>query len=327
MAADATVSEDRRRAKRGRKWLFLAAKLVIVAAVAWGIRGTLTDGIEQLRHADFTIRWDWLALSAAVYILANLPAGWFWWYAMLSVGQRLGFYRAFRGYVIGHLGKYVPGKALVVVMRAAFVRSETADGGIAAACVFMETFTLMASGALLAAIVLAFSFQQHLWFSLLALALAAATFGPTWPPLFRYVVRRLGVGKRDPNIDAKLSGLTGRVVLVGWLTTSLTWVLYGISLWAVLMAVGIDSYSLSESIVSLTATSALSVVAGFASLIPGGLGVRDAVLIEMLRPFLASANVGNVEAAALSTAILLRLVWLVGEVVAAAGLYVVRPKA
>jgi hypothetical protein len=323
---DANPGDDQQRTSNVRKWLFFAAKVLIFAAVAWGVRGTLADGVEQLRHADFTLHWHWLVLSGAVYLAANLPCAWFWWYSMQALGQRVRFYRAFRGYVIGHLGKYAPGKALVVVMRAAFVRGETTDGGVAAACVFLETLTLMASGAAFAAVVLAFSIGEHLWFSLLALALAAATFGPTWPPLFRFAVRKLGVGRRDPHIDEKLRGLTSRVVIAGWLSTLVTWVLYGVSLWAVLRGIGIDSYSLAESIVSLTATSALAVVAGFASLIPGGFGVRDVVLIEMLSPFLSAASVENVEAAALSTAVLLRLVWLVAELVAAATMYIVKPK-
>lgn len=308
----------------GRKWLFLAAKLLIIGAVAWGIRGTLADGVEQLRHATFDLQWGWLVVSAVVYILANLPCGWFWYYSMHALGQQTPFFTAFRAYVIGHLGKYVPGKALVVIMRAAFVRSQTADGGVAAACVFLETLTMMASGAAFAAIVLAFNFAQHWKFSLLAVALAAITFGPTLPPIFRFIVRRLGVGRRDPNIDAKLRGLNARVVIIGWIATLASWVLYGVSLWAVLKGIGIDTFTLAESIVALTATSALAVVAGFVSLIPGGFGVRDAVLIEMLRPFLAATDVGSVEAAALSTAVLLRLVWLVAEVVAAAIFYFAR---
>jgi uncharacterized membrane protein YbhN (UPF0104 family) len=308
--------------KSARKWLFLAAKLLIIGAVIWGIRGTLLDGIDQLSQADFELNWTWLVVSAVVYIFANLPCGWFWWFSMHSLGQRTPFSTAFCAYVIGHLGKYVPGKALVVIMRAAFVKSETTDAGVAAACVFLETLTMMASGAAFAAIVLAFNFAEHWQISLLAVGLAIVTFGPTLPPIFRYVVRRLGVGKRDPEIDIKLRGLTARVVIIGWFTTLASWGLYGVSLWAVLTGIGIDTFTLAESIIALTATSALAVVAGFVSLIPGGFGVRDAVLIEMLRPFLAAADVGSVEAAALSTAVLLRLVWLVAELVAAALFYV-----
>lgn len=312
---------------RRRKWLFMAAKVAIFVAVAWFIRGTLTEGIAELEHAEFSIDWRWLALSAGVYILANLPCSWFWWFSMQALGQRLSYFRAFRAYVIGHLGKYVPGKALVVILRAGFVRSPTTDGGVAAACVFLETLTMMASGAALAAIVLVISIREHLWFSLLAVALAAVTFGPTWPPVFRYVLRRLGVGKRDANIDAKLRGLTVGVVAIGWFATLGTWLMYGVSLWAVLMAIGVDEFSLAESILALTATSALAVVAGFASLIPGGFGVRDAILIAMLGPFLAAAHVTEVAAASLSTAVLLRLVWLVAEVVTAAVMYAVPSQA
>jgi glycosyltransferase 2 family protein len=326
LSSEPDTSDATARPKTARKWLFFAGKVLIFAIVAWCIRGTLADGIEQLRDAEFEIRWSWLAFSAGIYLLANLPCSWFWWYSMRALGQRLSYYQAFRAYIIGHLGKYVPGKALVVILRAGLVRSPTTDGGVAAACVFLETLTMMASGAALAAVVLAFSIREHLWFSLLALALAAVTFCPTWPQFFRYVVRRLGVGKRDAEIDAKLKGLTARVVIVGWITTLGTWAMYGASLWAVLMAIGVDAFSFAESILALTATAALAVVAGFASLIPGGFGVRDAILIEMLRPFLAASHVTEVAAAALSTAVLLRLVWLIAELAAAAVMYLALPK-
>jgi uncharacterized membrane protein YbhN (UPF0104 family) len=183
---------------------------------------------------------------------------------------------------------------------------------------------MMASGAALAAIVLVVSAREHLWFALLAVGLAAVTFGPTWPPVFRYVLRRLGVGKRDAEIDVKLRGLTVGVVAVGWLATLVTWVMYGVSLWAVLMGIGVDAIPFSESIIPLTATAALAVVAGFASLIPGGFLVRDAILIAMLGPLLTASNVPEVAAAALSTAVLLRLVWLVAELAAAAVMYFAR---
>jgi hypothetical protein len=66
-------------------------------------------------------------------------------------------------------------------------------------------------------------------------------------------------------------------------------------------------------IVCLAAVS-LAMVAGFLSLLPGGVGVREYVVLTLLAP-----AVGTV--AALVSAVLLRLCWLAAELVAAGVLY------
>lgn len=57
----------------------------------------------------------------------------------------------------------------------------------------------------------------------------------------------------------------------------------------------------------------MAVVLGFVSFLPGGAGVREVVLSTMLAPI-----VGPV--AALAAAVWLRIVWLVTELILAAGL-------
>ena len=64
----------------------------------------------------------------------------------------------------------------------------------------------------------------------------------------------------------------------------------------------------------LTATVGLAMVAGFLSLIPGGFGVRDWVLMTLLEPHYGAR-------VALVSAILLRIVWLLSELLVSAILY------
>ena len=63
---------------------------------------------------------------------------------------------ALRAYLVSHLGKYVPGKAMVVVMRAGMSVPFGARGATAAIATFYETLVMMASGGLLAALGFAF---------------------------------------------------------------------------------------------------------------------------------------------------------------------------
>jgi uncharacterized membrane protein YbhN (UPF0104 family) len=75
--------------------------------------------------------------------------------------------------------------------------------------------------------------------------------------------------------------------------------------------------SLLQDLPRYTASVSLATVAGFVSFIPGGLGVRDAVLMEVL----ALGFAEDAAATALVSAVLLRLVWLVAELAISAILY------
>ncbi len=66
-----------------------------------------------------------------------------------------------RAYYIGHLGKYVPGKAMVVILRTVMVRGHRVDAAVAAVSVFFETLTMMAVGAFMAAGILAVRLRKE----------------------------------------------------------------------------------------------------------------------------------------------------------------------
>ena len=103
-------------------------------------------------------------------------------------------------------------------------------------------------------------------------------------------------------------------MFLGWLLTGLGWAILGLSFWAVLRAFGAAGDNPVEQLHLHTAAVALATVAGFVSFVPGGAVVREAVLTELMVPYLG-------DAVALVGAILLRLVWLVSELVISGILY------
>ncbi len=330
-----------------RRWLMLAVKLLIAAAVIWAIHRTISDVWHKLsEHPEqlWAIRPGWLLVSGLLYLVGILPEGLFWHRALVSLGQQAPLGRTLRAYYLGHLGKYVPGKAVVVVMRTGLVCGPGVDVSIAAASVFLETLTMMASGAFLAAVVLvvydvrhglsfwaatgggAFTgcpamlgwISIHGWWLLASLAMAAATGLPTLPPVFARVARLLGVGRSDPAVAAKLAKFRYRTLLWGWLIMFAGWAFIGASLWAALKAVGAPDLDLLGQLPLYMAATALALVAGFVVvLMPSGAIVREAVLMETLLLFFP--RMGDV--IALVTALVLRLVWLVAELVISAILY------
>lgn len=300
-----------------KKWLMPLGKLLVVAVVFWFVRGTIFEAIDKLSQHTVEIRPTWLLISAAIYLLGLLPAGLFWHRLMITLGQEARLGETLAAYYIGHLGKYVPGKAMVVVIRTGLIRSQRVDTGIAAASVFYETLTMMSVGALLAAGVLAIWFRQHVFLCLMAVGLMVAAGLPVLPPVFRRLAKFARVGRNDPAITERLHRLGPATLFLGMAAMTVSWLLLAASLWAVLRAVSVQDVALVANMPLYVASVALAMVAGFLSLIPGGAVVRELVLTELIAPHFG-------DTVALVSAIVLRLVWLGSELSVSGILYLIR---
>jgi uncharacterized membrane protein YbhN (UPF0104 family) len=300
------------------------AKLAILALVLWGGSRAISSALDDLRQRNWDLaqlRSGWLVLSGFLYLVSQLPSGLFWHSLLRSLGQRVTTGRALRAYYIGHLGKYVPGKAMVVVLRAVLVGQPHVKTSLAVVAVFYETFTTMAVGALLASIIAALS-GANIWLIAAAIGTAILVGLPTIPPVFSRLMRLLPTKSSQPD-NARHSPFHIPYVplLIGWLTIAVGWFLAGASLWATVRAIGVeDSFSISQMPL-YTATIALAVVFGFISMLPVGIGVRDLALMQLLAPRLDQFTDHNGQAMALIAVIVLRLVWLAAEALLSAALY------
>ncbi len=319
----------------GKKWLMRAVKLLIVALVLAFVHRTLVDAWHGLDQYEWELRPGWFLLAGGLYLLGLLPAAVFWYRVLHVLGQHPRWGETMRAYYIGHLGKYVPGKAMVVVIRAGLIRSHRVQTGLAAVSVFVETLTMMAVGAFVAAAFLAtralagpldtpeaagFADQAVALFGkhfllVVAVGLMIVAGLPTVPQVFRRLVRLAGVGRSDPEIADKLQRLGFGTLALGWLLMLVGWGLLGVSFWAILQAIGTENLSLAADLPLYTAAVSLAMVAGFLSLIPGGAVVRELVLLELIAPRFG-------ETAAFVSALLLRLAWLLSELVISGILYI-----
>jgi uncharacterized membrane protein YbhN (UPF0104 family) len=302
--------------------------LVILAAVGWHFARILQDPRvqeldpehrpawqifqETLRHA----RPEWLIASALLYLGGLSFFLTFWLLLLRALGQPPRLLPAVRAYFLSHLGKYVPGKAWALLLRATLSPAAGVPVSVGAVSAVYETLTTMAAGALVAAVLLSWQFatagQHQVW---LALGLLAVAGVPILPGIFNPLVRRLAA----PFLKGgALPRLGHRTLLEGLLIGMAGWSLLGLSLWALLQAVLPEPTPLTvDAWARWTALTALAYVAGFLLLlVPGGLGVREAVLQLSLQ---REAGVG--ELLSLVVALLLRLVWTVAELLVAAILW------
>jgi uncharacterized membrane protein YbhN (UPF0104 family) len=303
---------------RLRRWAIRLFKIALLALVAWGIHSTLSGGWRQLQSEHWKLsqlRPAWIVNAAVLYLLGQLGPGWFWWKTLGWLGQPARLAETLRAYYIGHMGKYAPGKAMVIVIRAGLLRAGGTTATAATVAVFFETLTTMGVGAAMAVIILAARFREQRWMIGAAALLWLIVSGPSSPAIFRRLVRFTGAGKLDPSMADRLTHLRYRSLVWAWLPIVAGWVLMGLSLSATARAAGFrSSLAPIDEAAFCTAAVAMAVVGGFLSFVPGGLGVREAALLELLTPCYGADG-------ALIVSIVSRLAWIVAELAISGVLY------
>ncbi|MDX2035832.1 MAG: lysylphosphatidylglycerol synthase transmembrane domain-containing protein [Isosphaeraceae bacterium] len=318
-------------ANRKRRGLWKPAVKVILTLIVLAAAGRhVSNTWDQLREGGRAVAFEpWRLAGAAVVYAAGLGACAIFFARVLAAsGRPIPLIGAVRAYFISHLGKYVPGKALVVVMRAGLAAPWGAGMLSSVTATFYETFVMMAAGGLIATIGFTFgasdvfpvefagySFEAPLW--LLGLGATIVFLVVVDPRLFPLVGRRLASTVKSASMD-EFPRIDFRLLFEGLALMSIAWLLLGLSQVLVLSSMGVD---LSVgTIPRVIASVALATVAGFAVPIsPGGLGVREWVLWTALG---SSIDRDLAVVAALA----LRLVWFAAELAAAAALAPVRPQ-
>lgn len=311
---------DRLRRRAVRRWLMPAAKLGIFALLVWGLWGALGEALVQLQRNPPQLRFGWLALSGVLYLLGEFPQALFWYSGIRTAGQPVSLGRAMYAFYCSQAGKYAPGKALVIVLRAAVLRMPGVETTVVVASCFIETLAAIAVGAGLAAVILATADWSGLWndrqrmlLFLTAVGIFAATGVPTIPKVFQLLIRCSGAGHINPHAAAKVGAIPLRVLVIGAGGMVLGWAIQGLSLWATLEGLGQDMAPF-DRLHWHTAAVSLAVGAGFVTLLPGGIGGREFVHIAMLKHLYH-------EPVPAVSAIVLRLVWLLSEVLVSIILY------
>jgi glycosyltransferase 2 family protein len=309
-----------------RPILIWTIRIAVLAVVCIGVYGTVRSAVGELSRYEWKLRPGWLALSGLIYIVGLLPMAWFWRRILAAFGYPVPPIAALRAYYVSQVGKYVPGKATVVILRVAAVRRWVPSMRLAIVSVFLETLTLMSAGATLALMMMLFVLHTDALFSLLALGMAIATGVPTLPPVGRRIAAVGAQPKQDEEQDTlrakedlkrRLRRITFAVLGEGWCAASISWIVMAFSLWATLRSIGADEIGIAKDWGALIAAVAFSVVAGFVSMLPAGLVAREGSLVYLLAPACGAAN-------ALVAAVLFRLVGLVSELVACGILYIGR---
>ena len=294
------------------------AALGVVVLAFLGRHVAQTWGNRQARGGTLRIEPAWVALGGFLYLAGLCACGLYFGRVMNASETPVGLATSVRAYFLSHLGKYVPGKAMVVVMRVGLCTPHGARPATAALATFYETLVMMAAGSLVAAAGFATAPGALQAVPLiLSLGLAAAFLVVVDPLVFPRLSALIATPFKSVGPEAR-PRITRLLLVEGLLWTSLNWALLGLSQVAVIR--GVCGEELRPGLWPLAAAAvALATVAGFAvAVLPGGLGIREGVIITTLVPAIG-------DDAAVVAALALRLTWVASEVAAAAALVPFRP--
>lgn len=257
--------------------------------VAWDVRPALLAGSALL---------VWAMYALLVEAWRIVLAGW---------GDRLPFGTAARIWTVSSLGKYLPGKVWAIAGMALMAqRAGVRPWSATASAVILQALAVGTGAAVVGGAGRASLESRFPWVptALFALVVASATGIALllWPRFVRGLLRLV-------RVEAEGASPGPRAVLAGAAANLVAWTGYGLAFW--LLARGLfDAPALTPAL-AIT-TFAASYVAGLLFLpAPGGIGVRESVVILML-----GAAIG--EASALALAIASRVLLTITEFGAAA---------
>lgn len=294
-------------AEPASRWRSLVAPArVAIGVVLFAIVGvTVVRSWNEVHETIGRIALYQLAIAELLVLLGLWLSALTWRVAARELGSRVRVGAASKIYLLGQLGKYLPGNVWAVAAQTALARrvgvpaSRGASAGVVA--IGINILTGLALGAILVPSLL----SGGVWRSVvLVLLLAGSALALTPAILTRLVNAALRVVKQ-PVLERMVSW---RGMLAASGLSIASWLSYGTSVWVLAIAAGAAPL---ESLVYCLAGVALAMTVGVLILIaPSGVGVREAVIAAGLSPVLTPSD-------ALAVALVARLVFTLADLIAA----------
>jgi glycosyltransferase 2 family protein len=112
-----------------RKWLrrlIPVAKVAMIVVLCLFIYRAFIEGNQTLGAHTWHADPVWLVVAGVLYLLGVLPAAIFWKWVLAHGDQEVHYGETVRAYYISQLGKYVPGKWMVILLRRMLLGGELA---------------------------------------------------------------------------------------------------------------------------------------------------------------------------------------------------------
>lgn len=281
---------------------FRVARWALALLILWFVVRTFQRNWHDLRAQP--VAWTlhplpalgsmllvWSMYAMLIEAWRRMLAGW---------GQGLAPLPAARIWVLSSLGKYVPGKVWAIAGMALMAREAGVAPWAATSSAILLQALSVGTGAAVAAIAGGPAIEAYRpgvlpWFWVGGAAAVSGVVALLYPPVSR---RLLSLAGMAPDVPTPGAG----PILLGLISNLLAWVGYGVAFW--LLAAAVLPNSTLQPAAALAAFSASYVIGLVALIAPGGLVVREGLLIAMLS---GSLGLGPATALALASRVLLTI--------------------
>jgi len=269
-----------------KKRLILIAKILLTIALLWGVYHQLSPQWAQIKAIKIHINWAFAPLAVLAFCGVFLTSGLVWRWMASRMGDRSALLPTLSAYTFSQMGKYIPGKVLLLLMR---VNRTTPLGMTPQTCTLstiLENATYMVSGGLVAAVTIAV-FKPNLWIILAVGAIVAALLTVCHPTVFYWAVNKGLTKLKRPPVEPQ-ERLAFSHILLGIALFIPCWLFGGLALWAAIRTV-LPDFTFHQAAI-LPGAFAASVIGGMAfAIAPGGFGAREGIQFFLLQAVFPNA--------------------------------------
>ncbi|GAA3861307.1 lysylphosphatidylglycerol synthase transmembrane domain-containing protein [Saccharothrix violaceirubra] len=293
--------------ERTRKQTIIAwARRVLVTVVLLGAGYQLYAQWDDVSATLLALPWQSVVLSLGAVFVGLFLGSVVWKIVLSDVGAPVSYADAAKFYLVGGLGKYLPGAVWAVLLsmelakQAGVNRARSFTAGLVATG--MGVVASLITGLAALPVLLGDSeHQELLWlFSLLLVGLVFLH-----PKLLTWLVNLVLKVLRKAPLEQRF---TGKEVLKATGVAVLIYVLYGVHLWLLVNSLGSPDLG---TLVLCAGTMGLSMTAGLlAFFLPSGLGARELVITAAIATVLPSGQ-------AVALALVSRLMFTVADLASA----------
>ena len=244
--------------------------------------------LRKLQGHELNLDLTLLFVGALLYMVAMFLFATYWRRVASSMGGGSSRLEAQRAYFASQLGKYIPGKAWVILIRCALLDNQTTPTPVIIASTFYETLAMMAAGSVLALATLLGVGNARPVMLVLASGLTIGLLLAVLPPVFGRLTTWVAHSFQKEGFP--IATITYRTWFQAFHYCIPGWIAAGMSLLAIAGSLGISMFSFAGFLLAC-GSIALAMAGGFAVVIvPAGLGVREWVMMQSLGPSIGTSN-------------------------------------
>ncbi len=298
------------------KKLMFVLKLVAMLAILGFVGWKLYQGWDDVQQKHLHVDWGFGALAVLTFAGTMVTSALVWRWLAWRMGDRNPTARLLGAYCFSQMGKYVPGKVMLLLMRIERAQRVGMDPQVCVVATLVENAMYMVSGGLVAVVTLLVFVKDQPWIAAVVGIGLLAMLSIFHPRVFYWLVNKALRKMKRPEVPQE-KRLRKRELVAAVVMFLPVWVFGGVSLWCATRAVTMIEVG---HILRLPGAYALGVTGGMASLLPGGVGSNDFLkTLFLIKPIGSAAALAAVGVQRLAQVIVEVVLGMIGAVMTSVG--------